>query len=174
MTDYNETVSDIQGFLVITSRNKETGEIVDKFEDKNLFLNLGRSNMLRAISTLASDDYVIKDLRFGTDFGDPVTYDKFNPEPAQLTFDSTTQDVLFTISYPTLSHIYPDYKSIKFSCVLDGSAILDLFPGEVDVQYNSVALYNTVDNPFAYRRFPVKSLSRLISVTVEWTISFAT
>jgi len=89
-----------------------------------------------------------------------------------LDFDSVTQDEVFTISRPALQATYPNFETVEFSTLLDGNEILDQYPGEVDVRYTSVALYNFLNDPIAYRRFSIRSISRLVSVNVTWSLSF--
>lgn len=166
------TFGRLKGHLKIETIEKATGNIIDVFEDKNLFLDLGKTNVVRGMGDV-STNYTVKNLRFGDDFGDPGIYDIFNPEPAQAGFDSTTQDVLFTIDRPALQATYPNFETVEFACLLDGDQILDQFPGQVDVRYTSVALYNQLDDPIAYRRVSVRSLSRLVSVNISWSLSFS-
>lgn len=165
------TLGRLSGHLKIETIEKETGKIIDVFEDKNLFLDLGKTDVVRGLGDVTTN-YTVKDIRFGDDFGDPEIYTIFDPEPAQLNFNSTTQNVLFTITRPELQASYPNFDTVEFACLLDGDVILDQFPGAVDVRYTSIGLYNQIDDPIAYRRVSVRSLSRLVSINVSWSLSF--
>jgi hypothetical protein len=165
------TLDRLHGHLKIETINKETGAIIDIFEDKNLFLDLGKTSVVRGMGDVTTN-YCVENLRFGNDFGDPGSFSIFVPEDAQLDFDSATQDEVFTISRPALQATYPNFETVEFSTLLDGDEILDQYPGEVDVRYTSVALYNFLNDPIAYRRFSVRSISRLVSVSVTWSLSF--
>lgn len=168
-SNMKSTISGLKGHLKIEHIEKSTGKIIDVFEDHNLFLTLGKTSVVRGLGDV-NTNYCVQNLRFGDDFGDPGTFSQFDPEPAQPGFDSNTQDVLFTIDRPNLQATYPSGDTVEFACLLDGDAILDQFPGEVDVRYTSVGMYNFLGDPIAYRRFSVRSINRLISINISWSL----
>lgn len=168
----NQKISDINGKVKMVFTDKKTGDIIETYEDNNLFINLGRNAFLRAISTPGSTDHIINALNFGTDFGDPNEWDIFDPEPPALDFTSANQDVIFTISTPALQVTNVAFDRVRFSTVLDGGDVLDLFPGAIDVRYSSLTLTTGNGDPVVYKRFPVKSISRLVSVDVTWDLYF--
>lgn len=175
MQNQKERIPNVKGDVTFRYKDRETNELLYVEEEHNLFVDLGYSALFRAFTTENSEDYVVKKFVFGSDYEDPGAtgnFDIFNPQDAQPGTDNTTQTDVFEITRPDLVVNYPSFDQVDFSTTLDGQVILDMFPGNVDVRYNSLGLYILNGDPVAYVRFPIKSINALVSVDVLWEISF--
>lgn len=64
----------------------------------------------------------------------------------------------------------PDGNTLQVGTLIDGKFVMDTyFPNEVDVVYNSATIRFENDEVFSYKRFPVRTISRLVDVQVIWT-----
>lgn len=186
----------IKGFLTIKDIDKETNKIIstNTFEDKNVFLNQGYREFIRAVSVsenstgYQTDQHTINMIKLGEDVGGG---DLLNPDPAEKTFTENNQEpvyVIVTENAPQNSLSSPanttnlivnedptsdDFvQRVRFEILLDGDDVLDDFPDQVDLQYTSTALYTDMGAAVAFRRFPARSINRLIDVSITWDLFF--
>lgn len=171
---FDEGISGMKGELELIFRNKATGEIVDRESDKNIFLNIGMDQMLRSITVAApaggATAYTLQSLRIGSDIGSGTL---LSPEPAAAGYTSTNQTVVYTAPYSALVLAYPNYFTTTISTVLDGSTVMANYPNDVDLRFSSAALYSGNADPFAYRRFRTRTITREITIDVKWTLYFS-
>ncbi len=173
MSKFDETMKPMKGKLQLIFRDRNTGEILDVEDDNNIFLNLGMSQMLRAITTPAPSggavQYILQEFSIGDDIGSGSL---LNPEPAQATYTAANQNVVYTVPYADLTINYPNYYTTEISLVLDGNAVMAQYPSQVDLRFSSAALYSGGGDPFAYRRFQTRTITREITIDVKWTLYF--
>lgn len=151
---------------------KETGKERILFDDDQAITLEGFSEMAKRMTypTQHADitgsyfDHIV----LGDDIGDGTI---FQPEPATANMTAADQNVVYTIPAEDIIINYLSPTEFEFTTVLDGSLILDnYFPNEVDMRYTSATLRLANGKAFSYKRFDVKSLSRLVSIKIEWTI----
>lgn len=169
---------DIEGILTINEFSKETGELLYTYEDTNVITELGMNTLfLRMVKPDANTTMKLKNFFLGIDYGlEEDTgggWTVFNPRPALKTYTSLNQYKVYEVPAADMVFDYPDANSFQVGTLLDGKYILDaFFPEEVDLRYTSSTFRFENDTTFSYKRFPVRSLSRLIDVQIVWTFRF--
>lgn len=93
------------------------------------------------------------------------------PSNPKNTYTSTTMDVVFNAPY-TLGVGYPDNKSVNFSVTIIGADVMALYPGDTSKIFTSAALHTGDGNVFAYKRFPKRSISELVNMSISWVITY--
>lgn len=161
----SETSNLPTGRLSFRIINRETGEVVDQFDDKNVLVVDSRTSITRAIAgnTLG----VIRFLKIGNDVGSGTIYE---PEPAHESYDENVMNVLFESQNLTVG--YPDPRTVAFNVLVRGTDVLRQHPGLTDVKFTSAALHTADGNVFSYKRFPVRTISDVLDLSIVWTIGF--
>jgi len=93
------------------------------------------------------------------------------PITAQTTYDETDMSIIFDAPY-TLAVGFPNAQSVNFSVTIIGSDVMALYPSDTSKRFNSAALHTGNGNVFAYKRFPQKSISALVNLSVVWGITY--
>lgn len=166
MEEYNENVG-VKGTLKMVFTDTRTNEVVDVFEDTNVFLKQGKHAMLNAFTTLNSNDYQVRTIRIGTDVG---TGDVLEPEMPDDEYTEANQAVLYEVPIEEFFIDYPDDESVRFLATVNGVSVMSAFPSQPNVIYTSASLINQSGNAMAYRRFGARTISSFISVDITWTI----
>lgn len=170
--------SSIDGRFYIIERSKVTGQVVGRFDEPNVITEQGINNLFVSLTLANADNSnVLKNFHLGNDYGaeeEPAGgWTVAEPRPANKTFSSLNQFVLYEVPQADMVVSYPTQNSIQYSTLLDGTVILDAyFPANDDLQYTSATLRFGNNTAFAYKRFPVRSLSRLIDVQVVWEFTW--
>jgi hypothetical protein len=157
----------VKGSLKMVFRDTRTGEIIDTFEDNNVFLKQGKSAMLRAFTTLNSNDYQVRTISIGTDIGSGTVLD---PELPDSDYTEANQDVIYEVPLDEFFVEYPDDESVRFLATINGVNVMSSFTTQPNVIYTSAALMNQSGEAVAYRRFSARTISSYISVDVAWTL----
>lgn len=165
----------VDGWITIREICKATGDILHEYTDKNVITEQG-INTLYFRMVMDDDDNTMKFSRFklGIDYGleedaNPE-WSVLAPKPAEKGYTSLNQFVVYDVPEHDMAFDYPDDNTFQASTLLDGKFILDsYFPEEVDMRYTSATLRFFNETTFSYKRFPVRSLSRLIDVQIIWT-----
>lgn len=168
----------VDGWITIREISKETGEILSEFTDKNVITEQG-INTLFLRMVLNDNENTMKFSRFklGIDYGleedANADWTVFTPKPAEKHYTSLNQYVVYEVPELDMVFDYPDQNTFQASTLLDGKYILDTYhPDDVDLRYTSATLRFFNETTFSYKRFPVRSLSRLIDVQIIWTFKF--
>lgn len=167
----------IQGVIEIREICKETGEILSTYSDENVITHLGMNTLwLRSVYEDLDTNMKLKNFHLGIDYGaeegDGGTWTQLDPKPAEKGYTSDNQFVVYAVPETDMVIQYPDANKVQYGTLLDGKYILDtFFPGDVDMRYSSATLRFENDTTFSYKRFPVRSLSRLIDVQIIWTFT---
>lgn len=164
----------IIGEVTIVTRDKTTGEVVDSFgPHRNKVTDAGVAGLWTRASTVdAGNAYRLDTIHLGSDFGDPASWSIFNPEPAQRTFTSTDQAVVWTIPSADMSFEFPTDPAMRARVLIDGQTLMDdNFPSEVNLTYSSMTLRFANGTVLSYKRFPIRSISREVDVEIVWTIT---
>lgn len=167
----------MSGSVTITETDATTGEVLRVDEDHNIVVKTSRNALIRRI---AEDQnlYKIRRVIIGSDVGNG-TFD--DPEPPTLSttysdmipvYDTGSQENQITITYPTP-------LSISFAIFLSGQQVMQEHPGEDSVGFTSIGLFSMgndqttgVPNAFAYRRFPLRSITENINISILWNLYY--
>lgn len=162
----------IVGVLTIRTIDKQTGNIVDEYSDRNVVTVSGMGYMWQRLSKKSGSlPFKFDHFTFGSDTGAASggPWDEFLPKPAENTYTKSNQTVIYEDDPANLVDTYPEPNTLQLSSLLDGQFILDnYFPSETEVIYNSATLRFANDEVFSYKRFPVRTISRLLDVQVIW------
>jgi len=166
----------IQGILTIREIDKATGATLSEFSDKNVITEKGMNALWKRLSLDdTNDDYRFSAFYLGEDYGageDTGDWSIFLPRPAKKNFTDMNQQVIYQVDPTEMVYSFPDENVLEVATLLDGKNIMDtLFPNEVNAKYNSATLRVGNGTVFSYKRFGVRSISRLIDIQVIWTFT---
>lgn len=106
---------------------------------------------------------------FGDDIGTGGSWSIFNPQPVNQSFTSANQNVTHELNPSSVSFEYPTDDVLLVTAFVDGSQFMeDHFPNEVEYRFTSMTLRTLAGTPFAFRRFPIRSISRFVQVRIDW------
>ena len=172
MTD-EQTKEDLnfgmKGHVKMITRCLKTGDVLDVFEDHNVFLDQGRTELIASFTQGGARAQGIKTIVIGDDVG---TGTIMNPQPADVSLTEQNQTSVYQIDpINEISITYPSFNSVRITGSINGQVVMDLYPDEPNVVYTSATIRLTDDKAIAYRRFPPRTISALISVDIIWTLT---
>lgn len=159
----NELIGHLQFDIV----DAKTDEVLDTFSEKQIIVLDAREALISGISD-PSTGTTISSIKLGDDVG-TGTID--NPQPALNTYDETTMNVIFDAPY-TLIRTNPTPISVSYAVTIIGVDVMALYPGDTSKIFTSAALHTGNGNVFSYKRFPKKSISELVNINIQWTLSY--
>jgi hypothetical protein len=169
---YNDRqIGGINGVLSIKTICKETGQVLDVFKDKNVITLDGMSKLWER---MAGNGDIISHFVLGSDYGveEGGDWNIFAPKPAENSYNTENQFAIYSDAPVNTVFEYPSITELQVGTLLNGERIIDeLFPDEVTVRYNSASIRFGDDTIFSYKRFPVRSISRLVDVQILWTFT---
>ena len=165
----------VNGHLTMITKNRETGEIIDEFSEDNVITVFGFSELLSRFNKPTADTSISGSYLYTIKLGDDVgTGTLLVPEDANESLLSVDQSVVYTVPNTDMVLTYLSSKEFKYSTVLNGQTILDTYyPTDIEMRYTSATMRLFNDGSFSYKRFPVRSLSRLVDIDITWTFTFA-
>jgi hypothetical protein len=83
----------MNGHVKIVTTNKQTGEIIDVYEEDNLVVSIGLDQILKSITVKDTNNYIIETISIGDDVGSGTV---MQPEQPSLSYTKTNQTVVFT------------------------------------------------------------------------------
>lgn len=93
------------------------------------------------------------------------------PTPPKNTYNENSMDVVFDAPYVlNVGSLNP--TTATFNVTIFGDDVMDLYPSDSSKEFNSAALHTGDGRVFAYKRFPAKSISRLVDINITWSISW--
>jgi hypothetical protein len=97
-----------------------------------------------------------------------------NPRPPIDTENASSISLVYTPTDDNALIIgFSGVSSVTFNNTIIGTNVIADYPTEVTKQITSAALYwNSGVSVFAYKRFPVKSISEAIDIDISWTIHY--
>lgn len=168
---FNEQNISINGTLSINSINTEDGTIIDNIDECNVVTAQGASELLSRLTRNDSTvtDSFIQTIALGNEVG---TGDLLGPEPADESYTASKQDLIYTVPPEDISITYPDPFTFEISTVLNGTSIIEsTFPQDIEMRFTSATIRYANSKALAFKRFPVRSLSRLVDIEIRWTVS---
>lgn len=164
--------------MIAHTKDPETGEVVNSetvFDEDNVITNEGLAEVMKRLTfpdgnANAVDAYVFN-IVLGNDVGNG---DLLNPQIAVSSLKSSDQSVVYEIPNADIAFTYVTATELQLGTMLNGTAILDAyFPNEVDMRYTSATIRLKNTKSLSYKRFPVRSLSRLVDIEIIWTLNVA-
>ena len=148
------------------------GEVIERFSEGNLIVDFSKTSIIKCIAGAAQNTYGITAIQMGDDVGTGTTILPEAPEA-----DYTSADMSLVYQTAGVDVMYPTSTSVLFSITIDGNLIVDAAntkyaTSNETANLNSAVLMAGNGEPFSYKRFPVKVVTRFIDVTVRWTIEF--
>lgn len=162
------------GVVTIETIDRSTGKVIDTFgPEKNMIVDEGVSSFWKRLATMdAPHSYVFETIAIGTDYGDPSTWSKFNPEPPSRLFGTSTQDAIYACPYSAMTFEYPADNIIKITALIDGvETMTTSFPEEYSVEFSSATLRFGNSDTLAYKRFPSRYVSRDVDIRIVWSLT---
>lgn len=169
--NFNESTRFIRGDLDMITRNKEDNTVVDSFHEDNVITSQGAAELLGRMTrnTSATEDAYVKTIAIGSDVGNGTL---LNPQMADESFTAAMQDIVYEVPVGSVTITYPDPFTFEVNTVLDGTYILDtFFPTDIELRFTSATIRYANMKALSYKRFPVRSLSRLVDIEIRWTVS---
>jgi hypothetical protein len=162
MSDHIKIFGDVSMRAYVT----ETGKTIDTFEENNIFLTQGKSEIFRAF-TIDNAAHVIKTIKIGDDVG---TGDVTNPQQPTAAYTELNQSVKYEVPLSDFSVTYPTENTVRFLATVNGASVMALYPSEPNIIYTSATLVTNANKAVAYKRFSARTISSLISVDITWTL----
>ena len=161
----------VGGHLRIDRLDQQMNLIDTPVDDCNLILNKG----LQVIIDNLFDDsnfFPITDMKLGDDTGTGTQQD---PESPSVTYDENTMSVVYTSQQGNAVTVNKNTNyQLTFNWIIFGYEVLDLpeYQDQDSVEFTSAALHANDGRIFAYRRFPVVSISDIINFSISWSIYY--
>lgn len=162
----------IDGRLKIITKDISSGEVIDVYGfEKNIVVDQGIDAMwLRASTDDLSETYRLDTIHLGDDYGASPRWSIFNPEPPSRGFDSSSQNVTHVL--PSVEFDFPTDEVMRVTSSVIGTDMMDsYFPDDIDYRFTSASLRFNNGAVFAYKRFPIRSISRSVLVEFDWRFS---
>lgn len=156
----------VRGQFGIKLYNRETGEVVDEYTDPNVVVLDAKEAIIKAVA--GDSQGFITGLKVGDDVGTGTSVD---PEPADESYNESTMSVVHTYQ-GTFTIGYTNPTTVNFSGTISGADLMENYPNDNFKIITSAALHTNNGNVFAYKRFPQKSVSELLDISVIWKIYF--
>lgn len=144
------------------------GNIIDVFEEKNIFLTQGKSELFKAFTTAGTSTHLVKTIRIGDDVG---TGDLLNPQEPTAAYTEANQNVKYEVPLNEFFVDYPTANSVRFLATVNGANVMALYPTEANIIYTSATVITQANKAVAYKRFTARTISSLISVDITWTFT---
>lgn len=174
----NKMRGGVSGFITIREICKLTRDVLFEYEEENVITEQGINTLfLRMVLPDVENTMKLSRFKLGIDFGveedNNSTWNVLDPKPAQKHYTSLNQFTVYDVPEADMVFDYPDENTFQAATLLDGKYILDTFyTDDVDMRYTSATLRFFNETTFSYKRFPVRSLSRMIDVQIIWTFKF--
>jgi hypothetical protein len=166
----------LRGSLRIEFLDARTGRLLDVEEDHNVVVRTSRNSLIRRIAE-PNDNKLIRRIKLGDDVGNGAFDD---PQPP--TINTTTDDMSVVYDsegeLPGLTITYPTDLSIAFGIFLNGQQVMQYVrqngndPFAESTGFTSIGLFSLDNVTFAYRRFPMRSITENININILWTLYY--
>jgi len=162
--------------MIAHTKDPKTGEIKSSetiFDEDNVITNEGLAEAMKRLTFPDGDSNAVDAYVYNIVLGDDVgTGTLLDPQIAVSSLKSTDQSVVYEIPNSDISFTYTTSTELKLGTMLNGTSILDTyFPNDVDMRYTSATIRLKNGKSLSYKRFPVRSLSRLVDIEIIWTLT---
>lgn len=158
-----------KGVVTINTYESGTDNLIDSYCDNNTVTIEGLTEIInRILTNTGTTDSIVTRMVLGEDFGSGSMLSPSDATPT-LTGDSQIQVYEIQQSDLTISSTGP--RRLVASVVMYGSDIMNNeFATDIVLNFCSATLRFENGVTLAYKRFPVRSLSRLVDITIAWEI----
>jgi hypothetical protein len=156
----------VLGQFSMTIKDKDGG-IIDEYIDNNIVLTSGKNHILKALSVKDTNLYTVRTVRLGNDVGSGTLVE---PEQPVATMSEDSQNVIYTTPDLSMNVTYPSLTKVTYNAIVDGASVMALFPEVPNIVYTSAAIVTHGGFAIAYKRFPARTISSIISVDISWTL----
>lgn len=163
---YGDRIGGVSGHVSIVTKCIKTGDILDVFENNNVFLDQGKAIMVKAFAE--GGDNRIKTIHIGEDFGSGSI---MVPEDVTSDMTEADQDEVYEVPTSSFTVSYPEADKVRFTASIDGPTLMNEYPSKPNVVYTSATLRTVGGEAVAYRRFPPRTISDMVSVDIVWTLT---
>ena len=162
----------INGVVTIRTISKETGEVLDEFVDNNVVTTVGMEHLWkRASDNQDANNFTLQYFALGTDYGveEGGDWSMFAPKPAKKEYTKDNQIILYEDDPVNTAFLYPSDTELQVGTILDGAYVINnFFPSETIVFYNSATIRFGDGTVFSFKRFPVRSITKVVDVQISW------
>lgn len=157
------------GVVTINTYEAGTNRLLDSYKENNTVTTEGLAEIVsRILSNTGTSDGIVTKLYLGDDAGAGTM---LSPSAATSSLGSTDQSVVYQVRDSDLTIGSSGARRILASAVMYGSDIMNnQFPTDIVLNFCSATLRFESGSTLAYKRFPVRSLSRLVDITITWEI----
>lgn len=168
----DESTKLVRGHLTIREFDSQSGNLINEYAEKNVITLEGYEEVMSRILDNGSsvEDSILERIVIGDDTG---SGDMIDPEDATDGLTSDDQDIVYEVRPEDMEFNRITSRNTEAVTFLDGTYIMDTYyPDEVDIRYCSATLRFKNGVTLSYKRFPARSISRLISIQMVWSITF--
>ena len=162
----------INGVVTIRTISKETGEVLDEFVDNNVVTTVGMEHLWKRVSdSQDANNYTLQYFVLGSDYGveEGGDWSMFAPKPAKKEYTKDNQIILYEDDPANTAFAYPSDTELQVGTILDGSYIINnFFSSETVIFYNSATIRFGDGTVFSFKRFPVRSITKVVDVQISW------
>jgi hypothetical protein len=166
----------LRGSLRIEFLDARTGRLLDVEEDHNVVVRTSRDSLIRRIAE-RNDNKLIRRIKLGDDIGTGAFDD---PQPPTIFTTTDDMSVVYDSQgeLPGLTITYPSDLSVAFGIFLNGQQVMQYVRQEGDdplaesTGFTSIGLFSLDGVAFAYRRFPMRSITENININILWTLYY--
>lgn len=163
-----ETAFKTRGIVTINTYESGTKNLIDTYRDKNTVTIEGVTELLDRVLNTGTDDSIVTRMVLGDDSG---TGTLLSPSVATPTLTSNDQNVVYEIRDQDISISRSGARRLVASVMIEGSDIMNSqFPEDIVLNFCSSTLRFENGTTLAYKRFPVRTLSRLVDITITWEL----
>lgn len=160
----------VKGYVMIDMIDSSTDEVISHYEDNNTVTLEGMSAL---INTMINPDVneTITRVFVGDDVGNG-TYD--SPQDEEPSDTAASQNVVFEVPSSDINFTRIGSNTIGMSFRVTGESLMNaMFPNDVYKELCSASLrFDNGVSTFAYKRFPVRNISRLVDISMTWELEF--
>lgn len=162
-----------KGVVTINTYEAGTQTLIDSYKDNNTVTIEGITEVIsRLLSNSGTSDSIVTRMVLGEDAGSGTM---LSPSAAQPTLTSNDQSVVYEVRSQDLDISSSGARRIIASVMIEGSDIMNnQFPEDIVLNFCSSTLRFENGTTLAYKRFPVRTLSRLVDITITWELEFFT
>lgn len=137
------------------------------YSEGNKIAKTGFQSILEAVTNRNQYPFGFGGIFLGDDIGNGTVE---VPEPPTEDIVASDQSV----TYPVLSEDtfidYPAFNKLRFTAIIDGSE-LQRVSTDARLMFTSASIRNSRGEIVAYKRFPGRSVSPLITLNIRWTLT---
>lgn len=158
------------GWLQIYEKNNETGETCRVFDSNNKIMTSGINSLLQGVTSRDPYPFGFDGIYIGDDLGGGTLE---NPNPPTDGMIPSDQNVIYRIPDELTFHQFPKFNELEFNAFIDGNEIYRETQNARNT-ISSISIRNVRGDIVAYKRFPSRVTSPLITLNISWKLIIGT